>query len=193
MNCVVNAWNAHERELRGWLQRRLGNPTDAEDMLQDLFLKAMRQGKGFCDIRNPRAWLFEVARNALADRLRVARETVPLPDSLASPLAETEPVDGLATCLPSALAALSPEDREALTLCDLDGMPQEKFAQHLGLSLPAAKSRVQRARKRLRAQLTTACRVQFDDAGHVCGFAPQAQDPSPARAGCIPAAPSASS
>ncbi len=108
MNCVVNAWNAHERELRGWLQRRLGNPTDAEDMLQDLFLKAMRQGKGFCDIRNPRAWLFEVARNALADRLRVARETVPLPDSLASPLAETEPVDGLATCLPSALAALSP-------------------------------------------------------------------------------------
>lgn len=193
MNCVVNAWNAHERELRGWLQRRMGNPADAEDMLQDLFLKAMRQGKGFCEIRNARAWLFEVARNALADRLRVARETVPLPDSLASPLLETEPVDGLASCLPTALAALSPEDREALTLCDLDGMPQEKFAQHLGLSLPAAKSRVQRARKRLRLQLTTACKVQFDEAGHVCGFAPQGQGQSPGAGSCIPAAPSASS
>lgn len=173
MNCVVNAWNAHERELRGWLQRRLGNPADAEDLLQDLFLKAMRQGKGFCDIRQPRAWLFEVARNALADRLRVARETVPLPDDLASPQPERAPVDGLASCLPRALQALSPEDRQALRLCDLEGMPQEQLAHMLGLSLPAAKSRVQRARKRLRAQLTSACQVQFDEAGRVCGFVPQ--------------------
>lgn len=172
MNCVANAWNAHERELRGWFQRRLGNPADAEDMLQDLFLKAMRQGKGFCDIRNARAWLFEVARNALADRLRVARATVPLPESLAAPLAESAPVDSLATCLPKALAALSAEDREALTLCDLEGLPQDKFAQHLGLTLPAAKSRVQRARKRLRAQLTFACQVKLDESGHVVAFTP---------------------
>lgn len=180
MNCVLQAWNNHEGELRGWFQRRLGNPADAEDMLQDVFLKAMRQGKEFCDIRNARAWLFEVGRNALADRLRVARNTVPLPESLPSPQVELAPVDGLASCLPKALAALSAEDREALTLCDLDGMPQEQFARHLGLTLPAAKSRVQRARKRLRAQLTTVCQVQLDDAGHVCGFTPsKCGEPAP--------------
>jgi len=39
MSCLMNAWDANERELRNWLRGRLGNPHDAEDMLQDLFLK----------------------------------------------------------------------------------------------------------------------------------------------------------
>ena len=50
MNCLMTAWHANEAELRGWLRHRLGNPVDAEDMLQDLFLKAMRQGERFCAI-----------------------------------------------------------------------------------------------------------------------------------------------
>jgi len=50
---------------------------------------------------------------------------------------------------------------------------QNDYAQRLGLSLPAAKSRVQRARLRLRAQLSEACQVTFDEAGKVCCFVPR--------------------
>ena len=171
--CLLAAWSSHEAELRGWLRRRLGNPFDAEDMLQDLFLKAMRQGERFCDIGNARAWLFEVARNALADRLRVQRETVELPADLASIVEETATVDSLTACLPRVLAELSSEDREALTLCDLEGLPQEEYARRKGLSLPGAKSRVQRARKRLREQLTLSCQVRLDTAGQVSDFVPR--------------------
>jgi RNA polymerase sigma-70 factor (ECF subfamily) len=39
-------------------------------VLQDVFLKALRAGQNFCMLDNPRAWLFQVARNALVDRLR---------------------------------------------------------------------------------------------------------------------------
>ncbi len=70
----------HEAELRGWLRHRLGNPAEADDLLQSLFLKALRQGERFCSVRNARAWLFEVARNTLADSLRVARLSVELPE-----------------------------------------------------------------------------------------------------------------
>jgi len=66
MNCLTVAWTAHEPELRGWLRHRLGNPAEADDLMQDLFLKALRQGERFCSVRNARAWLFEVARNTLA-------------------------------------------------------------------------------------------------------------------------------
>ncbi len=45
MTCLITAW------LRG----RMGNPQDAEDLLQDLFLKALRQDKQFCEIGNARA------------------------------------------------------------------------------------------------------------------------------------------
>lgn len=176
MNCLLSAWDRHESELRAWLRGRLGNPHDAEDMLQDLFLKAMRQDRQFCEIANARAWLFEVARNALADRLRLKKEQVELPDDLVAEHNELAAVESLAACLPRALAELSEEDREAITRCDLDGMTQEDYAHLKGLTLPGSKSRVQRARKRLREHLTGACQVKFDAAGKVCCFVPRHGD-----------------
>ena len=173
MNCLMTAWHQHEAELRGWLRHRLGNTVDAEDLLQDVFIKAMRQGERFCAIDNARAWLFEVARNALADRLRLARNTVALPEDLSTDTEEIAAVDSLAACLPRVLSELSPEDREAITLCDLESLPQEDYARRKGLSLPGAKSRVQRARKRLRERLTQACQVRLDAAGEVSDFVPR--------------------
>jgi len=82
-------------------------------------------------------------------------------------------VDSLTACLPRVLSELSPEDREAITQCDLQGVPQAEFAAAKGLSLSAAKSRVQRARQRLRERMTLACQVRFDDAGHVSDFVPR--------------------
>ena len=111
MNCLMTAWQRHEAELRAWLRGRLGNAHDAEDMLQDLFLKALRQDKTFCQIENARAWLYEVARNALADRLRLKKDQVELPDDLVHELDEPVPVDTLAQCLPRALAELTEDDR----------------------------------------------------------------------------------
>jgi len=170
MNCLMTAWERHQAELRGWLRHRVGNAVDADDVLQDLFIKAMRQGERFCAIDNARAWLFEVARNVVADRLRVQRETVGLPADLAEQVPEAATVDSLVGCLPRVLAELSAEDREAITLCDLEGMPQDEYARRKGLTLPGAKSRVQRARKRLRARLTLACQVRLDATGNVSDF-----------------------
>ena len=139
-----------------------------------MFLKAIRQGERFCAITNARAWLYEVARNALADRLRLARNTVELPENLSAATEEAAAIDSLAACLPRVLSELSPEDREAITLCDIEGLPQQEYARRKSLSLPGAKSRVQRARKRLREQLTRACQVRVDAAGQVSDFVPRA-------------------
>ncbi|ABD71341.1 sigma-24 (FecI-like) [Rhodoferax ferrireducens T118] len=173
MNCLTTAWTAHENELRGWLRRRVGNAALADDLLQDLFLKALRQGERFCAIENARAWLFEVARNTLADHMRVAHPMVALPDDLVAPVEDDDTVDTLTACLPRVLSELSPDDREAITLCDLQGMAQADFAKAKGLSLSAAKSRVQRARLRLRAQMSQVCQVQVDDSGRVSDFVPR--------------------
>lgn len=173
MDCLSTAWTAHESELRGWLRRRVGNNALADDLLQDLYLKALRQGTRFCAVENARAWLFEVARNTLADHLRVAHLMVELPDDLLAPVEDLETVDTLTACLPRVLSELSPDDREALTLCDLQGMAQADFARLKGLSLSAAKSRVQRARVRLRAQMSQVCQVKVDDGGRVSDFVPR--------------------
>ena len=73
--CVTAAWRAHEGELHGFLRHRMADTAAADDVLQDVFLKAMRAGRGFCTLDDPRAWLFQVARNALVDRMRATHES----------------------------------------------------------------------------------------------------------------------
>lgn len=176
--CLMAAWQSHEAALRRWIRHRLSSEADVDDMLQDLFLRALRQRERFCSIENARAWLFAVARNAIADRLRMTRNEVELPDDLVGEPEESPGVvANLAECLPRALSELGPIDREAITLCDLEGLPQVQYARRAGLTPAGAKARVQRARRRLREQLTRACQVQFDASGHVADFVPRQSPP----------------
>ena len=99
--------------------------------------------------------------------------SVELPEDLASPVDDADSVDTLTACLPRVLSELNAEDRDAITLCDLQGMAQADYAKAKGLTLSAAKSRVQRARIRMKAQMTVACQVQLDGAGHVADFVPR--------------------
>jgi RNA polymerase sigma-70 factor, ECF subfamily len=172
-SCVLGAWHSHESELRSFLTHRLSDAHIAEDLLQEVFLKAMRQGSNFCSLDSTRAWLFEVARNAITDHFRLRRDQVELPDDLVADAEHMETIDSLATCIPRVLSELSESNREAISLCDLQGMTQDEFARTKGITLPGAKSRVQRARRRLLDQLTKACQVQFDDAGKVTCFVPR--------------------
>jgi RNA polymerase sigma-70 factor (ECF subfamily) len=60
-----------------------------------------------------------------------------------------------------------------ITLCDIDGLTQAEYARLKGLTPAGAKSRIQRARKRLKQQLKKACQVRYDETGRVCCFTPR--------------------
>ena len=168
------AWQAHQAEIRCYLLHRTGHAGDTDDRLQELFLRAMQQGVDFCRLINQRAWLFHVARNLLVDRLRLTKSQIPLPEDLAAePEPGLRPVDNLSQCIPGVLSELAPTDRQAILLCDLQGITQMEYAQRLGISLSAAKSRVHRARARMQVQMVNACQVRFDESGEVCCFVPR--------------------
>ena len=185
--CVAAAWQAHEAELRGYLRHRLSDTDAADDLLQDVFVKAMRQGLGFCTLDNPRAWLFQVARNALVDRLRTSHPHEPLTDKLADIIAldpqPVAPIDALADCLWRTLGELPAEDAAVLRACDLEGQTQRAFGEAQGLSLPAVKSRLLRARLRLRERMSQACQVRFEADGSIASHVPR---PAPQGPGSIP-------
>ena len=70
--CVVDGLAGPRGRTAAATCATLSDGDAADDVLQDVFVKAMRQGQGFCSLDNPRAWLFQVARNALVDRARTA-------------------------------------------------------------------------------------------------------------------------
>lgn len=174
--CILTAWESHERELRRWLLRQLrGDAALADDLLQLVFLKALRRGD-FCEVDRARAWLFTTAKTTLIDHFRVQKTEVPVPDELSTQeLEPPEPVLQLSQCLPRALSELSPEDAAIIRACDLGGQTQAAYAAENGLSVPGAKSRLQRARRKLAEHLTTACQVRRDEDGKVCCFTPRGE------------------
>ena len=144
--CLMTAWQQHEHELYGWLLKQSGSPMDADDLLQETFLRAIRQQGKFCAIENAKAWLFEVARHLVIDKSRRQRTLLPLSDELAMLQGEIDAVDSLAGCLPRVLEKLAQADRDILRHCDLEGMKQAEYAARSGLTLAAVKSRLLRAR-----------------------------------------------
>ncbi len=169
-NCVSTAWLRYEQELRGFIASRINDHSQIEDILQDVFIKALAEGNRFCQLDNSRAWLFRVTRNQLIDYQRTHKDHAPIDDQLEENQEESAPVSNLSTCLPFALKNLSLDDQEIIQRCDLDGLPQADYAKQKGLSLTGAKSRIQRARKRLKKQLEISCHIIFDPQGNVCCF-----------------------
>jgi RNA polymerase sigma-70 factor (ECF subfamily) len=172
-NCILNAWHAHEQELRAYLLARLADPYDADDVLQELFLKLVLQGHAFCEVQNPRAWLFRVLRNVLTDRWRTAKRFIDLDSELPIESDEKPPIAQLEVCLTRNLGQLSEEDQSVIEQCDLQGQLQARYAEQHGLTLSAVKSRLLRARQRLRREITVNCQVRFDETGQVCCHVPR--------------------
>ena len=167
--CVLNAWNEHSEELEGFLAQRSGSTEEAEDLLQEVFTRAMLEGRGFCELNNPRSWLFRVARNQLIDTHRLKKPHDELNESSVRAPGETRsPISELQQCILRNLPDLEEADRHILEACDLEGMTQRDYSAANGLSLAATKARLRRARQRLRAQLIRNCQVVLDEQGKVC-------------------------
>lgn len=173
----MNAWHENEQLIKNWLIKQTGNQDQAQDLLQDLFIKAMQHKDIFCSNDDAKSWLFKVAKNGFIDSYRKSKnKTLALPQDDNIEYTKTEdnspPLIDLQQCLTRVILELDEDDKEIIELCDMQGMHQADYAQLKQLSLSATKSRIQRARKKLRQQMVTACKVQFDH-NKVCSFTPR--------------------
>jgi RNA polymerase sigma-70 factor (ECF subfamily) len=148
---------AHGRSVLAYAVRRTPNTQDAADVLADTFLVAWRRLDEVPSADEARLWLYGVARNVLANQRRSERRRERLADRLRHELPEAldgvaaSPTDGGA--VRAALAQLGPEDQEILRLCGWEELTPQDIAKVLGISHVAARSRLYRARHRLRGAL----------------------------------------
>jgi RNA polymerase sigma-70 factor (ECF subfamily) len=174
-------WKDLDATLRPFVQRRVGVPADADDVLQEIFVRVQR---GLADLRDDQRfgpWLFAIARTAIADHHRRAPRIVTA--TLSGDEAPNENVDGglveqeLAKYVAPFVAALPSPYREAITLTELEGLSQKEAASMMGVSLSAMKSRVQRGRARLRDLFDACCKIALDARGRVIACEPRADRP----------------
>jgi len=163
--------DAYARRLYGFLYRLTGSRDDADDLLQETFLRVVRTIEGYCHDGRFEAWLFRIAMNLARDRLRrVRRAPGPgVPDSRAGSASQRQPA-GIETVpdeheaapharieladeidrLQRALDQLSPAEREVIMLRHFSGLSFKQIAELLDTPIGTALARAHRGLQRLR-------------------------------------------
>jgi RNA polymerase sigma-70 factor (ECF subfamily) len=156
-NAFAQLMRDYELPIFNYVLHSVGNYHQAEDLTQDIFLRALRSLPGFSFRSKFTTWLFAIAKNRIFDELRNNRRrpsTVELDD--AGPFA----VRGLSPDqhaemgdLWSVIETLEPELKMPLLLRDVVGLPYQEIAETLEISLPNVRWRIYVARRRVQLAL----------------------------------------
>jgi RNA polymerase sigma-70 factor (ECF subfamily) len=168
---ITFLWEQYHQRLAAFIRSRVGDD-DADDILQEVFIRIHRHLCCRPDWERPDAWFYQIARNLIIDYYRGRKELVEVPENLpAGPdLPEEDPEAVLALSLSGMVNELPEPYRQALLLTEYQGFSQKELAENQGISLSGAKSRVQRAREKLREMLLNCCHFEFDRRGRVVDY-----------------------
>jgi RNA polymerase sigma-70 factor (ECF subfamily) len=162
VEAICRKWyESHGRSLYAYLRFHLASADLAEDLTGEVFLRALRRIGDFDPaLGTPKAWLFRIAHNVLRDHQRQARRRAMLPITSFRDLEYQAPSpeerllweEEVARVL-SAVAELSPKDRQIIGLCYASELSIGEAGEVLGLTGSAVRTRLWRALRRLRKAL----------------------------------------
>lgn len=173
-NTIETIWQQFSLDLGRFIRGRVNDTALADDLLQETFVRIHNHIDSLQDETRLQAWMYQITRNVIADHFRRQekenRRNQNLPEHH-----EYEDNEAMAEAVQDMIKmmdSLPPDYCQALCLTELEGLSQKEYAERLGLSYSAAKSRVQRARKMLCDMLMQCCHYQFDKYGTVLAIYP---------------------
>jgi RNA polymerase sigma-70 factor, ECF subfamily len=182
MTTAAVPWTDVATRLRPFVAHRVP-PSDIDDVVQDVLVRMHRGLPELRDSDRFSAWMFQVARNAIADagrkHARAPLNEPNLDDLPAVPASDDdrEAATHLAGCVSLFVAQLPSPYREAITLVELEGKTAKEAAEMVGISVSGMKSRVQRGRAQLRELFEQCCEIAVDARGKPTDFVPRSRPP----------------
>ncbi len=153
-----NIWSTYNKNLFRYIKNRV-LVSDAEDILQDVFIKINSSLKSLSDNQKIESWLYRITKNTIIDYYRKKKEYSPLPDWLENMSEEAGQNDNeLLACLDPMIINLPEKYKRAIQISELDGKSQQELARIENNSLSGAKSRVQRGRQMLKEMFIECCK-----------------------------------
>lgn len=166
-------WQLFSAGLRSFIFSKVKDEADADDILQDVYIKMHENLSQLKDSTKIKPWLYQVTRNLVIDYFRKKRiDAHEYRNMFPGQAAGEKFMDEAVADMISMMEKLSPEYCEALCMTEIGGMSQKEYAVRAGLSYSGAKSRIQRARTMLREMLLDCCHYQFDKYGTVFNIEP---------------------
>ena len=173
-------WEKFNNGLKGYIRKRVRDEDTAEDLLQEILCKIHDNLHKLKDTDKLGAWVYQITRNVIIDYYRLQKsmathEEVPK-DRIYVPVESVNMGEEVAfLCVKPMIDSLPEKYQEAIMLTEYEGLTQKKMAEKLEMSISGAKSRVQRARQKLKKMLFSCCHFEFDCYRHIIDYYPHRQ------------------
>ncbi len=163
-------WNEFNAKLRQFIRNRVPNDDTAKDILQDVFLKIHSRIDTLKNSQKLHSWVYQITRNTIIDYYRSRKPVSEIHETHAAreedkTLEALEAMEELSLCIKEIVTELPVKYREALMLTEFQGLKQKELGEKLLLSGSGAKSRVQRARSKVKEILLMDCHYWLEEAG----------------------------
>lgn len=151
---IRNLFQQYHMAVFRYFRRMTGRGDLAEDLTQDLFLRALRGIVRYEERDREQAWLFRIARNLLLDHWKSETRKPASLDPTDGFTLSQPPTQSFSFSLQQALQKLQRPDREALILCEVGGLSYAEIAEVSETTVNSVRSRIYRARRFLRDELS---------------------------------------
>lgn len=165
-------WKKYVHELQAFLLSRVDEHALVDDLLQEVALKAFVAFDSGRVVKHERAYLYRIAKHVLIDYVNKSSKKPANYPLEPEEIAELNEHSGM-HCLQSMLAVLKPNERDALRMQALEGYSERDIAKHFELSLEGARSRIKRAKKRLRQAYEQCCEIERNHKNEVIDLVPK--------------------
>ncbi len=173
MNSEVTViWAVFHQELKAFILKKTKNIADTDDILQEVFIKVMRNIDKVNHAQNLRQYLYGIVRNTVNDyfkRIQFTQYDHNIPDSFTEEEKQSLNETISNCCLKPFINKLPEIYRTALIASEFENTSQKDLAQMLNISYSGAKSRVQRGKEKLKELILNCCAYQVDSYGNLIG------------------------
>lgn len=177
---IESIWEEFSKPLKSFIGRRVKDDQDVDDVLQNVFYKIHNNIRSIREADRIHAWVYRIARNAITDYYRTQKSqghTIELSEDMISENEDDLTAnEEIAQCLKQMIDHLPEKDKQAILLTEFQNLTQKELSERMGLSLSGAKSRVQRARSKLKEMLLGCCHLEFDRLGNVIEYKHKCSD-----------------
>ncbi len=169
---VTTIYKQFHSQLLGYIKSKIRSKEDAEDILQNVFIKISASVDKLNEEEKLKNWIFTITRNAVIDyyRANASRKKVAVTTEVDEDLFEEDTADttkGLDQCINTMIALLPEEYRDIIIESEINGIKQKDLADKYGIAYPSLRSRVQRGRERLKQLFYNCCHITTDSLGNV--------------------------
>jgi RNA polymerase sigma-70 factor (ECF subfamily) len=169
---VAKIYKQFNSELLGYVKSKVRSKEDAEDILQNVFIKISSNLEKLNEEVKLKNWLFTITRNAIIDyyRTKAKVKQVTVAGDIENDILEEkdpDPTKGLDQCMSTMIGLLPEEYRDIIIDSEIKGLKQKDLADMYGIAYPSMRSRVQRGRERLKQLFYNCCLIKTDQHGNV--------------------------